>query len=159
MIFLQINTKSRLNYVVILDYLKSIGWRICGGRIHFSRTRNQWRSKRWLYRIITYGCTKTRLFYTWSSKKKRSIIFSLNFVFNVYFNSYFLSFFLHIFVLFFTRNNISFFSLFFYFRLTLKLSCAMNFLIYPHDTQECKLQMESREWIFTNYLTYNLLNH
>ncbi|XP_046745407.1 glycine receptor subunit alpha-4 isoform X3 [Diprion similis] len=29
------------------------------------------------------------------------------------------------------------------FRLTLKLSCAMNFLIYPHDTQECKLQMES----------------
>lgn len=31
------------------------------------------------------------------------------------------------------------------FRLTLKLSCAMNFLIYPHDTQECKLQMESRK--------------
>lgn len=28
-------------------------------------------------------------------------------------------------------------------KLTLKLSCAMNFLIYPHDTQECKLQMES----------------
>ncbi|XP_077261232.1 glycine receptor ora transientless isoform X3 [Temnothorax americanus] len=30
-------------------------------------------------------------------------------------------------------------------KLTLKLSCAMNFLIYPHDTQECKLQMESHE--------------
>jgi hypothetical protein len=30
-------------------------------------------------------------------------------------------------------------------RLTLTLSCAMNFMIYPHDTQECKLQMESRE--------------
>ncbi|XP_063851215.1 glycine receptor subunit alphaZ1-like isoform X2 [Scylla paramamosain] len=29
------------------------------------------------------------------------------------------------------------------YRLTLKLSCAMNFAIYPHDTQECKLQMES----------------
>ncbi|KAG7170765.1 Glycine receptor subunit beta-like 4 [Homarus americanus] len=28
-------------------------------------------------------------------------------------------------------------------KLTLKLSCAMNFAIYPHDTQECKLQMES----------------
>ncbi|XP_021708175.1 glycine receptor subunit alpha-3 [Aedes aegypti] len=28
-------------------------------------------------------------------------------------------------------------------KLTLRLSCAMNFLIYPHDTQECKLQMES----------------
>ncbi|GLV35831.1 ora transientless [Carabus blaptoides fortunei] len=28
-------------------------------------------------------------------------------------------------------------------KLTLTLSCAMNFLIYPHDTQECKLQMES----------------
>ncbi|XP_044730174.1 glycine receptor subunit alpha-3 [Chrysoperla carnea] len=28
-------------------------------------------------------------------------------------------------------------------KLTLKLSCAMNFIIYPHDTQECKLQMES----------------
>jgi hypothetical protein len=30
-------------------------------------------------------------------------------------------------------------------KLTLKLSCVMNFLIYPHDTQECKLQMESCE--------------
>ncbi|GAB0093736.1 Neurotransmitter-gated ion-channel [Sergentomyia squamirostris] len=28
-------------------------------------------------------------------------------------------------------------------KLTLRLSCAMNFVIYPHDTQECKLQMES----------------
>lgn len=28
-------------------------------------------------------------------------------------------------------------------KLTLKLSCIMNFAIYPHDTQECKLQMES----------------
>uniref|UniRef100_A0A8D8YU60 Glycine receptor subunit alpha-3 n=1 Tax=Cacopsylla melanoneura TaxID=428564 RepID=A0A8D8YU60_9HEMI len=28
-------------------------------------------------------------------------------------------------------------------KLTLKLSCAMNFMIYPHDTQECSLQMES----------------
>ncbi|KAG7163635.1 Glycine receptor subunit alpha-2-like 6 [Homarus americanus] len=28
-------------------------------------------------------------------------------------------------------------------KLTLTLSCAMNFLLYPHDTQECKLQMES----------------
>ncbi|KAF6217368.1 hypothetical protein GE061_001722 [Apolygus lucorum] len=28
-------------------------------------------------------------------------------------------------------------------KLTLKLSCVMNFMIYPHDTQECKLQMES----------------
>ncbi|KAJ8940374.1 hypothetical protein NQ318_015767, partial [Aromia moschata] len=27
-------------------------------------------------------------------------------------------------------------------KLTLRLSCAMNFMIYPHDTQECKLQME-----------------
>ncbi|XP_035709168.1 glycine receptor subunit alpha-2 [Folsomia candida] len=28
-------------------------------------------------------------------------------------------------------------------KLTLTLSCAMNFVMYPHDTQECKLQMES----------------
>ncbi|XP_017778610.1 PREDICTED: glycine receptor subunit alpha-2 isoform X2 [Nicrophorus vespilloides] len=28
-------------------------------------------------------------------------------------------------------------------KLTLRLSCVMNFMIYPHDTQECKLQMES----------------
>lgn len=34
------------------------------------------------------------------------------------------------------------------FRLTLTLSCAMNFLIYPHDTQECKLQMESCKYFF-----------
>lgn len=33
-------------------------------------------------------------------------------------------------------------------KLTLRLSCAMNFLIYPHDTQECKLQMESCMCIF-----------
>lgn len=30
-------------------------------------------------------------------------------------------------------------------RLTLILSCSMNFALYPHDTQECKLQMESRK--------------
>ncbi|XP_064090151.1 glycine receptor subunit alpha-2-like isoform X2 [Macrobrachium nipponense] len=28
-------------------------------------------------------------------------------------------------------------------KLTLTLSCAMNFAIYPHDTQECNMQMES----------------
>ncbi|KAL7633300.1 UNVERIFIED_CONTAM: hypothetical protein RMT77_016405 [Armadillidium vulgare] len=28
-------------------------------------------------------------------------------------------------------------------KLTLTLSCAMNYAIYPHDVQECKLQMES----------------
>lgn len=33
------------------------------------------------------------------------------------------------------------------FRLTLKLSCAMNFMIYPHDTQECSLQMESCKFV------------
>lgn len=34
-------------------------------------------------------------------------------------------------------------------KLTLRLSCAMNFAIYPHDTQECKLQMESCKWRWT----------
>ncbi|XP_045111257.1 glycine receptor subunit alpha-2-like isoform X2 [Portunus trituberculatus] len=29
------------------------------------------------------------------------------------------------------------------YRLTLTLTCAMNFVVYPHDTQECKMQMES----------------
>lgn len=38
------------------------------------------------------------------------------------------------------------FFFFFLYRLTLTLSCAMNFMIYPHDTQECKLQMESRKF-------------
>ncbi|XP_063854184.1 glycine receptor subunit alpha-4-like [Scylla paramamosain] len=28
-------------------------------------------------------------------------------------------------------------------KLTLTLSCAMNYAIYPHDTQECRMQMES----------------
>lgn len=36
-------------------------------------------------------------------------------------------------------------------KLTLRLSCAMNFIIYPHDTQECKLQMESCECIWPFY--------
>lgn len=35
-------------------------------------------------------------------------------------------------------------------KLTLRLSCAMNFAIYPHDTQECKLQMESCKWFRVN---------
>lgn len=43
------------------------------------------------------------------------------------------------------------------FRLTLKLSCAMNFLIYPHDTQECKLQMESRKSQLHNRKLYSEL--
>ncbi|GFQ64334.1 glycine receptor subunit alpha-3 [Trichonephila clavata] len=30
-------------------------------------------------------------------------------------------------------------------KLTLTLSCAMNFATYPHDTQTCSLQMESRK--------------
>lgn len=33
-------------------------------------------------------------------------------------------------------------------KLTLRLSCAMNFAIYPHDTQECKLQMESCKYMW-----------
>ncbi|KAK2711029.1 glycine receptor subunit alpha-3-like [Artemia franciscana] len=28
-------------------------------------------------------------------------------------------------------------------KLTLTLSCSMNFMLYPHDTQECRMQMES----------------
>lgn len=38
-------------------------------------------------------------------------------------------------------------------KLTLRLSCAMNFMIYPHDTQECKLQMESCEFILGSYFS------
>ena len=34
-------------------------------------------------------------------------------------------------------------------RLTLTLSCSMNFALYPHDTQECKIQIESRKSIFS----------
>ncbi|KAJ8965668.1 hypothetical protein NQ317_015556 [Molorchus minor] len=36
-------------------------------------------------------------------------------------------------------------------KLTLRLSCAMNFVIYPHDTQECKLQMESYDHFSITY--------
>ena len=31
-------------------------------------------------------------------------------------------------------------------RLTLVLSCAMSFQLYPHDTQECTMKIESREY-------------
>ncbi|XP_069185760.1 gamma-aminobutyric acid receptor subunit delta-like [Procambarus clarkii] len=31
-------------------------------------------------------------------------------------------------------------------KLTLVLSCAMNFQMYPHDTQECHMKIESREY-------------
>lgn len=33
-------------------------------------------------------------------------------------------------------------------RLTLVLSCAMKFESYPHDTQICSMQIESRKLIF-----------
>ncbi|XP_063853458.1 glycine receptor subunit alpha-2-like isoform X3 [Scylla paramamosain] len=35
------------------------------------------------------------------------------------------------------------FTLLYMVKLTLTLTCAMNFMLYPHDTQECKMQMES----------------
>lgn len=31
-------------------------------------------------------------------------------------------------------------------KLTLHLSCAMNFALYPHDTQKCKIQIQSCKW-------------
>lgn len=42
-------------------------------------------------------------------------------------------------------------------KLTLKLSCAMNFVIYPHDTQECKLQMESCKWNLIDFFLLSML--
>ena len=38
------------------------------------------------------------------------------------------------------------------FRLTLELSCAMKFEAYPHDTQNCSMMIESREYC-SYYLT------
>lgn len=43
-------------------------------------------------------------------------------------------------------------------KLTLRLSCAMNFAIYPHDTQECKLQMESRSLNLFSFANIDLSN-
>lgn len=42
-------------------------------------------------------------------------------------------------------------------KLTLRLSCAMNFAIYPHDTQECKLQMESCK--FSIFMSHTHIQH
>lgn len=50
--------------------------------------------------------------------------------------SLFLSLFLSIFFLFLPDKR----------RLTLLLSCAMKFQSYPHDTQYCNIQVESREY-------------
>ncbi|GFY56918.1 glycine receptor subunit alpha-4 [Trichonephila inaurata madagascariensis] len=36
-------------------------------------------------------------------------------------------------------------------KLTLILSCAMNFAAYPHDTQHCSLEMESQLYSFASY--------
>ena len=33
-------------------------------------------------------------------------------------------------------------------RLTLILSCSMNFHLYPHDTQQCAMKIESRKFLF-----------
>lgn len=35
------------------------------------------------------------------------------------------------------------FTLLYMVKLTLTLTCAMSFVVYPHDTQECRMQMES----------------
>lgn len=37
-------------------------------------------------------------------------------------------------------------TIFYMMKLSLTLSCAMNFAIYPHDTQVCKMQIESCKW-------------
>lgn len=34
-------------------------------------------------------------------------------------------------------------------RLTLILSCSMNFHLYPHDTQQCAMKIESRKFLST----------
>ena len=45
-----------------------------------------------------------------------------------------------------------------FFRLTLTLSCAMNFATYPHDTQTCSLQMEScKSYVPNFYLLEEIL--
>ena len=36
-------------------------------------------------------------------------------------------------------------------RLTLILSCSMNFHLYPHDTQQCAMKIESRKWWYKIY--------
>jgi len=46
-------------------------------------------------------------------------------------------------------NSKSTFALFWYFRLTLVLSCPMHFKNYPHDTQECNLEIESSKYFNT----------
>lgn len=35
-------------------------------------------------------------------------------------------------------------------KLTLQLTCAMDFAIYPHDTQACKMQIESCKFLAAN---------
>ena len=58
----------------------------------------------------------------------------------------------------------------FHSRLTLILSCSMNFELYPHDTQQCKMQIESRECFvlflvlvflscFMTFLTFSTVSH
>lgn len=47
-------------------------------------------------------------------------------------------------------------------KLTLQLTCAMDFAIYPHDTQECKMQIESsklpaNEWKHTHTADFMIL--
>ena len=44
------------------------------------------------------------------------------------------------------RNWFLFHDFAFNFRLTLVLSCPMHFKNYPHDTQECNLEIESSEF-------------
>lgn len=43
------------------------------------------------------------------------------------------------------RNSYGIQFIFTQYRLTLVLSCAMKFESYPHDTQVCSMQIESRE--------------
>lgn len=47
---------------------------------------------------------------------------------------------------------------FFPYRLTLILSCAMNFATYPHDTQHCSLEMESREYNYVLRLLFKRIS-
>lgn len=69
-----------------------------------------------------------------------ALMCSLNFFLILISMQNFLSFYV---VLFCTYVHFYDFGFLLSFRLTLTLSCAMNFASYPHDTQTCSLQMES----------------
>lgn len=135
----------------------SVGYKIYGGLMSFSKMPNKSHFTKWVYLITICGFITTKRLSTWPSKSagipfayiiihkhcflQTYVLRSLNELMSFIVQRTYCIL-AHInFNEFITHDCM-------FTRLTLVLSCAMKFESYPHDTQICSMQIESRKLFF-----------